>query len=81
MIYLCKEINQYFILKMPPQIYASHISTSGQTPFALAMKHEPQCVYPDDPVRSYQEYYQTKQDRFQMNWTKRQIPEWFNAVV
>ncbi len=58
-----------------------NIPKINQTPFALAMKHEPQCMYPDDPVRSYQEYYQTKQDRFQMNWTKRQIPEWFNADI
>ncbi len=65
------------ILSQPPK----NIPKIKQTPFALAMKHEPQCMYPDDPVRSYQEYYQTKQDRFQMNWTKRQIPEWFNADI
>lgn len=51
------------------------------TPFALAMQHEPQCIHKDDPVRSYQEYYQTKQDRFKMVWTRRQTPEWFNVAA
>ena len=51
------------------------------TPFALAMTHEPQCIHEGEPVRSYQEYYQTKQDRFKMVWTRRQIPEWFNAII
>ena len=51
------------------------------TPFALAMQHEPQCIHEDDPVRSYQEYYQTKQDRFKMVWTNRNVPEWFKEVA
>jgi hypothetical protein len=32
------------------------------------------------PVKSYQAFYQTKQDRFQMIWTGRDIPEWFEVV-
>ena len=51
------------------------------TPFALAMTHEPQCIHEGEPVRSYQEYYQTKQDRFKMVWTRRQIPEWFKVAA
>ena len=62
------------ILATPPK----NIPNKGLTPFALAMKHEPQCIHEDEPVRSYQEYYQTKQDRFKMVWTGRQTPEWFN---
>ena len=27
------------------------------------------------------DFYQTKQDRFKMLWTKRKQPEWFNAIV
>ena len=66
------------ILKKPP----SHIPwTNLYTPFKLAMQHEPQCMHENDPVRSYQEYYQTKQDRFKMIWTKRDIPEWFNVCA
>ena len=47
------------------------------TQFKLAMKSTPECMYPDDPVRSYQEFYQTKQGRFKMVWTKRNTPSWF----
>ena len=66
------------ILKKVP----SHIPwTNLYTPFKLAMQHEPQCMHENDPVRSYQEYYQTKQDRFKMIWTKRDVPEWFNVCA
>jgi len=64
-------------LLQPPR----NIAQGKLTPFALAMKHEPQCIHEGDPVRSYQEYYQTKQDRFKMAWTKRDIPEWFNVAA
>lgn len=55
--------------------------TNLYTQFKLAMKNEPQCIHPDDPIRSYQEYYQTKQDRFKMVWSKRPIPEWFEVAA
>jgi len=51
------------------------------TAFPLAMKASPECIFPDDPVKSYRMFYETKQDRFSMVWTKRQIPEWFNKTV
>jgi hypothetical protein len=41
------------------------------------MKSNPECMFPEDPVKSYRLFYQTKQDRFKMVWSKRQIPEWF----
>ena len=47
------------------------------TQFKLAMKSNPDCMHPDDPVRSYREFYQTKQGRFKMKWTKRDVPDWF----
>ena len=50
------------------------------TPFPLAMQREPQCIHEGEPVRSYQEYYQTKQSRFKMAWTGRPIPEWFHVA-
>lgn len=53
--------------------------SNQMTPFPLAMKSNPECMFEGDPVRSYQAFYQTKQDRFKMAWTKRSIPEWFNA--
>jgi hypothetical protein len=43
------------------------------------MKANPECMFPNDPVRSYREFYQTKQARFKMLWTKRDIPEWFRV--
>jgi hypothetical protein len=49
------------------------------TPFALAMKSNPECMFHNDPVRSYRAFYQTKQERFKMVWTNREIPEWFKA--
>lgn len=45
----------------------------------LAMKANPECMHPNDPVRSYREFYQTKQDRFKMVWSKREVPEWFTV--
>ena len=47
------------------------------TPFKLAMKSTPQCIDESNPVKSYRDFYQTKQDRFKMVWTKRPVPVWF----
>jgi hypothetical protein len=55
------------------------ILSNERTPFALAMKSEPQCIDYENPVRSYRMFYQTKQTRFKMVWTKRDIPNWFNT--
>lgn len=50
------------------------------TPFKLAMGVAPQCINPADPVGSYRAFYQTKQDRFKMTWSKREVPEWFTVM-
>lgn len=54
----------------------------GMTPFRLAMKSNPECVVHGlggtDAVATYRNFYQTKQERFKMEWTKRQVPGWFN---
>ena len=65
------------VLSIPPR----NIHSNGLTDFALAMKNEPQCIHEGDPVRSYHEYYHTKQARMPMIWTKRKTPEWWNANV
>lgn len=65
------------LIKPPSNIKWSNLYTD----FALAMTHEPQCIHKGDPVRSYQEYYQTKQDRFNMIWSKRDVPEWFEVAA
>lgn len=56
-----------------------NIKYAPATPFKLAMKSNPECMFPDDPVKSYRLFYQTKQDRFKMVWTKRPVPEWFKV--
>lgn len=54
-----------------------NIPRGDQTPFELAMKDFPECIVENDPVQSYRNFYQTKQHRFKMVWTKRDKPEWF----
>jgi hypothetical protein len=45
------------------------------------MKSNPECIALGDPVKAYQAFYQTKQDRFKMVWTKRDVPSWFKYNV
>ena len=52
--------------------------TTYKTPFKLAMNSNPECMS-EDAVLSYRKFYETKQTRFNMAWTKRRQPEWFNA--
>lgn len=54
-----------------------NIPHGPQTPFKLAMKSNPECIALEDPVKAYRAFYQTKQDRFKMVWTKREKPDWF----
>lgn len=58
-----------------------NIPSKGLTQFALAMKSNPECMFPDDPVKSYRLFYQTKQARFKMTWTAREIPTWFKETA
>jgi hypothetical protein len=60
------------VLKSPP----TNIARKSQTEFRLAMQANPECMH-DDAVRSYREFYMTKQSRFKMVWTNRSIPNWF----
>lgn len=63
------------VLKTPPR----NIPVGYLTQQPLAMKSNPECMFPDDPVKSYRLFYQTKQDRFKMVWSKRPVPEWFEV--
>ena len=58
----------------------SNIPRGNLTSFKLAMSSNPECMF-SDAVKSYRAFYQTKQERFKMVWSKRSIPEWFNANV
>jgi len=51
------------------------------TPFKLAMADYPECIALGDPVKAYRAFYKTKQSRFKMAWTKRNVPEWFKEVA
>jgi len=56
----------------------ANIPDIGLTPFKLGMHLEPDEIVADDMVETYRRFYQTKQDRFKMRWTKREKPDWFN---
>jgi len=60
-------------LKRPPK----NIPIGILTPFRLAMNANPECINESDPVGSYRKFYQTKQTRFDMRWTNRNVPCWF----
>lgn len=64
-----------FVLDQAP----SNIPDIPLTPFRLAMKSNPECMNENDPVASYRKFYQTKQGRFKMVWTKRNHPDWFTV--
>ena len=69
------------LLRAKLAIAPKNIKYGGLTTFPLAMKSTPECMFADDPVKSYRAYYQTKQERFSMVWTKRDVPEWFNVTA
>ena len=59
------------------QNHPRNLPVGRRTQFELAMKKFPECIFPGDPIKSYRAFYQTKQYRFKMVWTKRPVPEWF----
>lgn len=86
-IALCKEYeyrygkvhSTYDLLKDVLKEQPANIPINILTPFKLAMQSNPECML-ECPVESYRAFYQTKQDRFKMVWTGRQVPEWFNVA-
>ncbi len=66
-------------LRLALEITPCNIPDISETPFKLAMGANPECQFPEDPVKSYRLFYQTKQDRFKMVWSHRPIPEWFEV--
>ncbi len=57
-----------------------NIKKSAMQPWPLAMGSNPECINYDDPITSYRAFYQTKQARFPMVWTKRKTPTWFKSL-
>lgn len=74
-----KQHATYGKLKDVLAIVPTNIPDIPETRFKLAMGANPECQFPEDPVKSYRLFYQTKQDRFKMVWTNRPIPEWFEV--
>ncbi len=60
------------VLSFPPM----KLPNGPLTKQPLAMKANPECML-GDVVESYRAFYQTKQARFKMVWTKRDKPDWF----
>lgn len=67
------------LLRDKLSVLPNRVPVGERTQFALAMKSNPECMFPNDPVKSYRMFYQTKQARFKMAWTKREVPEWFTV--
>lgn len=51
------------------------------TPMPLAMGANPECIDHNDVIGSYRKFYQTKQHRFNMVWTNRPVPSWFQFAA
>jgi hypothetical protein len=67
------------LLREELQNLPRNISVGPKTPLPLAMKSNPECMK-EDVVESYRLFYQTKQHRFKMKWSKRPVPEWFEVA-
>lgn len=86
---LCKEYTHRYekvhktdeTLRIALQDLPRNIKRGSFHPLPLAMGVAPQCKDVNDPVGSYRNFYQTKQERFKMVWTKRNIPDWFQLKV
>jgi len=63
------------ILKRVPD----NILVGDLTRHPLAMSSNPECMIPENVVESYRLFYQTKQARFKMTWSKRSVPDWFQV--
>ena len=63
-------------LREPLSKVPNNMPKTKMTKFKLAMKSNPECIF-EDPIQSYRAFYQTKQHRFKMVWSKREVPGWF----
>ena len=65
------------LLRKPlSQLPRNIIMRESITQPALAM--EESCKAEKTPVECYRRFYETKQNRFDMHWTNRRVPEWFH---
>lgn len=75
------KVHKSFLqLHYPLSIPPTNIDQSMEvTPMPLAMGSNPECINHSDIIGSYRKFYQTKQERFKMVWTKREVPSWFSS--
>ena len=74
-----KQHRSYILLKDVLKNSPKNIPIGPQTDWPLAMKDFPECMFMGEAVRSYRAFYQTKQERFKMVWSKRPVPDWFKV--
>jgi len=85
---LCREYTYRYgkthkteeLLGLELGLLPKNIPIGDYTPFKLAMGSNPECMF-TDPVKSYRAFYKTKQERFKMEWTKREVPGWFQHAT
>ena len=87
--YLCDEYSHRYgkvhasqtklleILALAPENIYKTLTVSTMP---LAMGAAPQCMGPNDIIGSYRKFYMTKQERFDIKWKNRPVPEWFEYV-
>lgn len=68
------EIGSY-LRKLPRNINKS----IGETPYAIAMQHYPECIVEGNAVQSYRNYYNVAKKSF-AKWTNRTPPDWYKAA-
>lgn len=69
--------------KLPDNIPPSmeYISEGSEYhPFAVAIGDNNDCIVPGQIDQTYRNFYFTKRNRFKMNWTMRQKPDWFKEM-
>lgn len=74
-----KQHRSYILLKDVLKNQPKNILIGPQTDWPLAMKNFPECMFRGEAVRSYRAFYQKKQERFKMVWSKRPVPDWFKV--
>lgn len=62
-----------YILKTLPK----GIPDIGLTDYAVAMEKFAECKVKGNPVESYRNFYVTKKERFKLEWSVRETPEWY----
>ena len=71
-------------LNLVDKMQPLNIPNVGLTPFALAMgnmkEERPDLYFPDDPVKSYRNFYMFDKVGF-ASWKNRPKPEWWNVPI